>query len=190
MRLILASASPRRRELLATLGLEFDVVPSEADETFPAHLNPREAAVHLAREKGRWVARLRPDAWVLSADTIVVVEGEILGKPRDAEEALSMLTRLSGRTHTVITAFCLIHASLKRERCEAVETQVSFRAVAPGELAAYARSGEPLDKAGAYAIQGGAAGFVEAVEGSYSNVVGLPLEKLSEVLREEGILKA
>jgi septum formation protein len=185
--LILASASPRRRELLATLGLEFEVVPSEADETLPAHLNPREAAIRLAREKGRWVARLRPDAWVLSADTIVVVGEEILGKPRDAAEALSMLRRLSGRRHSVITAFCLIHAELGRERCEAVETQVSFRAVAPGELAAYARSGEPLDKAGAYAIQGGAAGFVEAVEGSYSNVVGLPLERLAEVLREEGI---
>jgi septum formation protein len=186
--LILASASPRRRELLAGLGVAFEVVPAEADETPPPWMPPREAALHLAREKGLEVARQRPRDWVLSADTIVVIDADILGKPVDAAEALSMLRRLSGRTHAVITAFCLMNLSLGRETCEAVETWVAFREVAEAELAAYAASGEPLDKAGAYAIQGGAAGFVAGIEGSYSNVVGLPLERVSEALKEAGLL--
>ncbi len=188
MRLILASASPRRRELLARLSLKFEVFAAEAEETPPAGLAPREAALHLAREKGREVAARRPEAWVLSADTVVAVGGEVLGKPKDSAEALAMLERLSGRGHLVITAFCLLGLAPDRERCEAVETRVFFREIPREALRAYAESAEPLDKAGAYAIQGGAAAFIERIEGSYSNVVGLPLERLSEVLRAEGII--
>ncbi|MFH0809321.1 MAG: Maf family protein [Pseudomonadota bacterium] len=189
--LILASASPRRRELLGKMGLEFEVVPPEADEVVPPGLkNPREAALHLASEKGREVARLRPHDWVLAADTIVTLGAEILGKPRDGADALLMLQKLSGRAHLVITAFCLLNASLGREHLEAVETKVFFHEVPEKVLAAYAASPEPLDKAGAYAIQGGAAGFVKRIEGSCSNVVGLPVERLSEVLRQEGIFSA
>lgn len=188
MTLVLASASPRRRDLLASLGVAFEVIPSEAEETLPEGLAPEEAALLLARRKGAEVAAARPDSWVLAADTIVVVDNVVLGKPQDAAHALAMLKRLSGREHAVITAFCLVNRSRGVERLCAVKTRVVFRRVAEEDLAAYAASGEPLDKAGAYAIQGGAAGFVEAVEGSYSNVVGLPLERLSEVLRQEGLL--
>jgi septum formation protein len=189
-RLILASASPRRRELLGGLGLEFEVVPAEGEELLPEAVSPREAALSLARQKGLEVAARHPAAWVLSADTVVAVGGEVLGKPRDSAEALAMLKRLSGREHTVITAFCLLCREAGRERCAAVETEVVFRAVPEAELAAYAHSNEPLDKAGGYAIQGGAAAFVAKTSGSYSNVVGLPLERLSEALRAEGLLSA
>ena len=190
--LVLASASPRRKELLnellGGLGVDFEVLPAEGEEVLPEGLPPREAALELARQKGREVAAARPASWVLSADTVVVVEGAVLGKPAGAAEALLMLSRLNGRRHTVITAFCLLNRERGVERCEAVETAVTFRRVPEAELAAYAASPEPLDKAGAYAIQGGAAAFVTNVAGSYSNVVGLPVERLAEVFREEGIM--
>jgi len=185
--LILASASPRRRELLGSLDVPFEVDPAEADETLPDGMEPREAAALLARRKAHEVALRRPEDWVLGADTIVVLGQEIMGKPADEADAVRMLRALSGREHLVITGVCLLNRDRGIERCDAVETKVRFRELSEAEITGYVQTGEPMDKAGAYAIQGGAAGFVEAVEGSYSNVVGLPLERVGELLREEGL---
>nr|WP_181448036.1 Maf family protein [Dissulfurirhabdus thermomarina] len=182
--MILASASPRRRELLASLGLDFEVVPSQAPEPPPmAGERPDAYALRLARAKALDVAAPRPGALVIGADTIVVLGDRVLGKPRDAADAMATLTRLAGRTHVVITACCLAGAG-GAVREFAVETRV--RLAHPGQeaLAAYAAGGEPLDKAGSYAIQGAGAFLVERIEGSPSNVIGLPLKELAAALVE------
>ncbi len=187
--LILASASPRRRELLASLGLAFDVVVAGIDEKPWPKEQPASYALRNASEKAREVGRRHAgEALILAADTIVVLDGHILEKPEDAGHAVAMLRRLSDRAHEVITGVCLLHtrAGAVRERGEAVRTTVHFRALSEPEIAAYVATGEPMDKAGAYAIQGGAGGFVDGYDGSYSNVVGLPLETLTRLLKEAG----
>ncbi len=184
MRLILASGSPRRRELLRAAGYEFEVVESGVDEAERPGESAEALAARVAREKALHVAaRQSEDALVLGADTVVAVEGELLAKPADAADAARMLRLLSGRTHQVFTAICLARAP-RRVLAEAIErTLVTFRELSAAEIEDYIASGEPFDKAGGYGIQGGAAQFVSGVEGSYSNVVGLPMERVTELLR-------
>ena len=182
--LILASASPRRRELLAQLGRPFIVVVSGLDEKPWPREKPASYALRNAAEKARAVAERHPGATILAADTIVVLEDHILEKPTDAAHAAGMLRRLSGRAHEVITGVCVWtpRDGGFREQADAVRTAVRFRALDEAEIAAYVATGEPMDKAGAYAIQGGAGGFVESIDGPYDNVVGLPLETVRRLL--------
>jgi septum formation protein len=181
-RLVLASASPRRRELLAELVEAFEVRPAEADERPLPGEKPEAMVIRLALAKARAIAG--DGELTLGADTVVALGDEIFGKPADAAEASAMLARLSGRTHEVWTGVALVakEESALRERACAERSRVVFRPITPEEIAAYVASGEPLDRAGAYAIQGGAAPFVETLEGSWSNVVGLPVERVRELL--------
>ena len=183
--IILASASPRRRELLAGLGLTFRVIPSGAEERPWPGEKPASYALRNASDKARAVASRLPDpaaARILSADTIVVLGDTILEKPLDAADAARMLATLSGRAHQVITG--LVVRDGDRERGLAVITEVVFRPLSAAEIADYVATGEPMDKAGAYAIQGGAAPFVQETRGSYTNVVGLPVDDLQRLLTE------
>ena len=186
-RLILASASPRRRELLERFGLPFEVVPARGEESAPEGLPPGELVRLLAEQKAAEVARTVPDAAavVVSADTVVEIDGEVLGKPGTPERAAAMLRRLSGRTHRVWTGVCVRRGD--ERRTDAACTEVRFRSLAEEEIAAYVRTGEPLDKAGAYGYQSLACLFVEEIRGDYFNVVGLPLCLLGQMLRAFGV---
>ncbi|MSP63576.1 MAG: septum formation protein Maf [Myxococcales bacterium] len=183
--LVLASASPRRLDLLRQAGIEPLVDPADVDETPDSALSPAEDAARLARAKALTVASRRPEATVLAADTIVVVDGKLLGKPRDEADARAMLRRLEGRGHHVITAVHIVPPASAGWPVVAlnVSTAVIFRALGDEEIERYLASGEWQGKAGGYAIQGGAAGFARAVTGSYTNVVGLPLAEVIEELR-------
>ena len=188
--LVLASASPRRRELLARAGLRFEVVPADVAEAARSGEPPRALVERLAAEKASAVRdRLpgRPRRVVLGSDTIVVLDAEILGKPRDAEDAVGMLRRLAGRTHTVWTGVAVTSTDADTVRVRSVESRVTMRAAPEAELRAYVATGEPLDKAGAYALQGEGRRFVSRVEGSESNVIGLPLEETLGLLAEAGL---
>jgi len=187
--LVLASASPRREELLRSMGLAFEVVPSNSDEKASCDVSPNAAALNWSREKAALVAELRPNMWVLAADTIVVLGNRILGKPTGPEEAMGMLGQLSGKVHRVVTGICLMRNDRRFERAEAVETEVRFKQLTPKEIDAYVLTGEPLDKAGAYGIQGMGAFMVEAINGSYTNVVGLPLCKTLSWLLEHKVIE-
>jgi septum formation protein len=188
-KLILASASSRRQELLRAAGFEFEVCPAGISEAAQAGEPAIQYAQRLAREKAEKIARRFPGAFVLGADTIVVVDQEVLGKPQDAEDAARMLRLLSGRSHQVITAVSLIAPGNPPEtRWETSE--VTFRHLLEDEIRQYAAGGEPMDKAGAYAIQGGAAPWVVRLKGDYSNVVGLPVSLVSEMLNTSGFLQA
>ena len=178
-KLILASTSPRRAELLKSAGLVFEVIRPDADEKLHAGETPVEYAVRTAREKAESHS-VSPGAVILGADTVVVAEGWILGKPADDNDARVMLRLLSGKMHEVITGVCL--RSAKKTVCFHVATSVLFRDLSEEEIAAYVATGDPLDKAGAYAIQNGAASMVRRIDGSYSNVVGLPLCEVIEAL--------
>lgn len=184
--LVLASASPRRRELLAQIGITCIVQPVDLDESaFPGE-DPRAYVERLALAKARAGRdRQAADAIVLGADTAVVLDGEILGKPRNRDDAFAMLRRLSGREHEVLTAVAL--ASAARAAVRASTSRVGFADLSDVAIAAYWATGEPVDKAGAYGIQGFAAAFIHHVSGSYSGVVGLPLFETVELLREFGI---
>ena len=181
--IVLASGSPRRRELLAGLGLSFEIVKSDADETLPAGISPEDAVALLAERKARAVAGLcRDDALVIAADTVVALGGDILGKPADEEDSARMLSSLSGREHRVCTGIAL---SLGGRLVSCTETTaVRFRALADTEILEYIKTGEPADKAGAYGIQGLGSLFVTGITGDYFNVVGLPLCRLSQLCRE------
>lgn len=182
--IILASQSPRRRELLARIVRDFEVRPADVDERMPDGA-PRGNVEQLARRKARAVcARAEPDALVIAADTIVVCDGAVLGKPADAADAVRMLRLLSGRTHQVMTAVCVRTARAELARVSV--TDVTFRALHPGEAEAYAATGEPLDKAGAYGIQGAGGLFVSGIHGDYYGVMGLPICMTGEMLREIG----
>lgn len=184
MRLILASASPRRAELLTSAGFHFDIVPADVDETPNPAENPLEYALRVARDKADAVGVICPDpaTVVLGADTVVVAGGEILGKPKDSQDARRMLRMLSGTAHDVLTAVAVRRQSL--ERTEVVTTRVWFQPLDDSEISWYADSGEPDGKAGAYAIQGRAARFIERIDGSWSNVVGLPVATVYRLLKE------
>jgi len=181
--LILASASPRRAELLRECGYEFSVLTSTVEELAPEHLSPRELCQLNAHRKARAVAKKLPDSLVLAADTLVFLEREVLGKPMSKTEALEMLLRLQGRTHQVVTGVILLHLRAHRETMFAVSTDVRFRALTKPAAAAYLEKINPLDKAGAYAIQEHGEMIVEEISGSYTNVVGLPLERLQHELQ-------
>lgn len=181
--LILASASPRRAELLRFLGLRFRIVPSDADEVAPAHLSPRELCRLNAYRKARAVAERFPEALVLGADTLVFLGRRIFGKPASRRDAERMLLQLQGRTHHVVTGVALIQRSVERERVFAVTTAVRFRSLTPMQVRRYLARVNPLDKAGAYAIQEHGELLVEEVVGSFTNVVGLPLERVEAELR-------
>jgi septum formation protein len=180
--LILASASPRRAELLRQLKLEFQVIPGDATEVFDGQLSPRELCQLNAHRKARAVAKRFPDALVLGADTLVFLEREIFGKPKDLGDAEKMLSQLQGRTHQVVTGVCLMHLRAHRERIFAGGTDVTFHPLDARQIRDYLAKTSPLDKAGAYAIQEHGAQIVAEISGSYSNVVGLPLEQLKEEL--------
>jgi septum formation protein len=181
--LILASASPRRAELLRQLEVEFSVVPSKTPEIHHEQLTAHEVSQINAYRKARAVAKRFPDALVLSADTLVYLETTLFGKPADLEEAYQMLERLQGRTHQVVTAICLLHLRNHRQRVFAEATSVTFRPLDAVAIRRYLTKVNPLDKAGAYAIQEEGDLLVEKISGSYTNVVGLPVERLREELR-------
>ncbi len=181
--LILASASPRRAELLRQLKLQFKIIPSDAAEIFDENLSPRELCQINAHRKARAVAKKNPGSLVLGADTLVFLGREIFGKPRDLDEAKQMLAKLQGRTHQVVTGVCLMHLRARRERIFAVGTDVTFRPLTAKQINDYLSKINPLDKAGAYAIQENGEMIVSEISGSYSNVVGLPVERLQEELK-------
>ncbi len=181
--LILASRSPRRVELLKEIVPDFKVVPSSVEEIFDAKLSPADNAVAIARKKALDVAGKYPGHWVIGADTIVVLDNEIIGKPKDVDDAHHILRRLSGRTHQVITGVAVVNSEPVET---AVVSEVSFYHVADEEIIRYVETGEPLDKAGAYAIQGKGAFMVASYSGSYSNIVGLPMETLKKILQQAG----
>jgi len=188
--LVLASASPRRQALLRNAGISFVVQPADVDETPLAGESPRDCAERLAREKALAVWRLRPQDLVLGADTIVVVEDTILGKPVDADDAGRMLRMLSGRVHRVITGVCLVKAVagqaplVSEAKTSSETTLVTMSDISDDEIRDYVATGEPMDKAGAYAIQGMASRWIPRIEGDYSNVVGLPVALVYRMLRE------
>jgi septum formation protein len=192
--LVLASASPRRQELLRNAGIAFTVQASGIDETALAGESPRRCAERLAREKARAISRIRPEDYVLGADTIVVVDKEMLGKPCDASDAARMLRMLSGRRHEVITGVCLIRPvaggqwSVASEIVRSERTLVTMEALSDEEILDYVATGEPMDKAGGYAIQGIASRWIPRIEGDYSNVMGLPVSLVYRMLREAGML--
>ena len=187
-RFILASASPRRIELLHLLGLHFEIMPSQVEETFMKGETPREHVLRLSREKVEKASVQYPDAWVMGADTIVLINGEVLGKPRTPEEAGEMLRTLSGRIHTVYTGFTVIKKSASCIISDAVESSVRFREIQEDEIVWYIQSEEPYDKAGGYAVQGMGAFFIREIHGSYTNVMGLPLCEVVDVLKGAGVI--
>jgi septum formation protein len=182
--LILASGSPRRRELLSGLGLAFTVRPADLDETPRPGEAPRDYVLRLAQEKA--AARVAPGELVLAADTTVVLDGELLGKPTDPEDARRMLARIAGRKHVVLTGVALEEPGRDRRAATIEESWVRMAALDPGRIDWYVGTGEPLDKAGSYAVQGLGALFVEAVYGNYTNVVGLPLPATARLFAELG----
>lgn len=188
-KLVLASASPRRQELLEMLGIDLIIEPSGIDESYRPGESARDHALRLSLEKARDVSAKHPGLWVLGADTIVVVAGEILGKPADKEDAREMLVKLSGREHVVITAFALVFRQTGAEYSQAVESRVTFNPLEEDELQWYLGTGEPYDKAGAYAVQGKGAAFIKEICGSHTNVIGLPLSEVVEALRKTGAMK-
>jgi septum formation protein len=195
--IVLASASPRRQELLRNAGIPVSVQPADINETPLAGESPRDCAERLARQKALAVSQSRPQDYVLGADTIVVVDDAILGKPRDPDDAARMLRLLSGRMHAVITGVCLVGKKVARStgrtedpglRTASETTLVTMRVLSDDEIRDYVASGEPMDKAGAYAIQGIASRWIPRIEGDYSNVVGLPVALVYAMLRESGAI--
>lgn len=189
--IVLASASPRRRELLERVGLQFSVVPSTAPEDILAGETPEEHVIRLSEAKAREVAdrEQQPGRYFIGSDTIVLLEDIILGKPKDRTDAANMLRALSGKEHRVLSGFAILDRQTGDCRTQAVSTRVTFKILSEDEIAGYIATGEPTDKAGAYAIQGIGTFMVRSIEGSYSNVVGLPLTEVLELLEEIGAAK-
>jgi septum formation protein len=188
-RLILASRSPRRSELLKNVGLEFDVIPSNIEEVFIQEELPEKHVLRLAEAKAFNVGNQYPDSWVIAADTIVYINGSILGKPKNREEAIKMLRRLSGQQHWVLTGFSVRHLAKGIGDHKTVETAVKVKTLTPFEMEWYINTGEAFDKAGGYAIQGVGSFMIEWIRGSYTNVVGLPLCELIQTLSRLGAIK-
>lgn len=178
--IVLASQSPRRRELMERITPDFEVCVSQVDEVLPEGITPEESPVYLARLKANDIAQNAPEKTVIGADTVVILDGEVLGKPLDAADAERMLRALSGKVHTVITGCCI--KSNGRERCFGESTRVEFYPLSDSEIAAYIATGEPFDKAGAYGIQGYGSLLVKGIEGDFFNVVGLPVGRLKHEL--------
>ncbi len=185
--IILASASPRRKEILEKTGLKFKVYESDYEENMEIGLNPHELAICHSVGKARAVARRYKNALIISADTIVVLKSRVFGKPRSKKEAKEMLKSLSGKTHTVITGYTIMDAETGKKLSRAVESKVFFKRLNEDEIETYIKSGEPLDKAGAYGVQGLGAVIVKRIEGDFFNVMGLPLNSVAESLKKFGI---
>lgn len=186
MKIVLASQSPRRKELLGRMGVEFVTQASKIDESAFDGLEARELVATLSREKAQWIARqLDGETLVIGADTVVVRDGAALGKPKDAEDAVAMLLSLSGRDHQVCTGVTVCRGD--RVLTQVEETQVTFRELTEAEVRQYVSTGEPMDKAGAYGIQGLGGLLVEGIRGDYSNVVGLPVCRLGQMLKDFGV---
>jgi septum formation protein len=188
-RLILASKSPRRRYLLERAGLEFKVIPSELDENSVTLSSPESYVKSLAEAKAGDISNRYPDSWIIGADTIVCIDGTILGKPASRDEARRMLRSLSAKTHRVHTGYCICHKTTAHLFSECITTEVSFKNLSEKEIAWYINSGEPFDKAGAYAIQGIGTFLVKRIKGSYTNVVGLPVCEVLEYLIKFGVVE-
>jgi len=184
-RVVLASSSPRRRDLLNLIGIEHEIRPADLDETHIAGESPKAHAERLARAKAEAIAASAPEALVIGADTVVVIDGAILGKPRDASDALRMLRMLEGRTHSVLTGVAAVWRG--RIVSEIVSVEVTFKPLSASELSSYIATGEPMDKAGAYGIQGYGATIVSRVEGDYFAVMGLSLVALVALMNELGL---
>lgn len=186
--IILASTSPRRKELMEITGLPFVVVPSPYEEDMSLKMSPKELVKHLAKGKAKAVADNYQQEIIVAADTIVVLGNKVMGKPGTEAKARQMLKQLSGKAHKVITGYCIIDSASGKIVTKAVETKVYFKKLSSSEITNYIRSGEPLDRAGAYAIQGLAALFVKKIEGDFLNVVGLPIQDLAQDLKKFGIV--
>jgi len=186
--LILASKSPRRRYLLEQVGLEFSVIPSGIDEDPISGSSPEAYAKKMAVYKSKAVSEAHPDSWVIGADTIVLIDHTILGKPGSSDEARKMLKSLSGKTHQVITGYCICCEVRNRIISESIKTDVLFKDLTDDEIEWYIHTGEPFDKAGSYAIQGLGTLLVKRINGSYTNVVGLPVCEIVEFLLSEGVI--
>jgi len=183
--ILLASASPRRAELLRQIGLPFSVCPADIDESIPAGLSPIDAVAMLSRVKAQAVsAKAKKGELILAADTIVVLDSDILGKPQDESDAVQMLMSLSGREHFVHTGLTLLEPFGGKLLTQTVTTKVKMHTLSKEQICTYVATGEPMDKAGAYGIQGRAACFVESIDGCYFNVMGLPLAKLTQMLEK------
>jgi septum formation protein len=187
MKFILASSSPRRRELLASIGLTFDVIASNVPENQGAGEAPEEYVARLSREKAEAIASQHGDRWVIAADTTVLLNDQLLEKPVDAADAIRMLATIAGKTHIVYTGVTLQNVSIGYRDTRVAETEVRMLPLSNEEIEWYVATGEPLDKAGAYAAQGIGAVFVDSIHGSYTNVVGLPLALLFQMMRKAGI---
>jgi septum formation protein len=186
--LILASKSPRRRYLLEQAGLSFSVIPSDIDETTVPMSSPEIYVRILAEAKAEFIANKYPEKWVIGADTIVLIDGTVLGKPGSIDEARSMLKQLSGQAHQVFTGYSILCKTKNRKFSETVQTEVLFKNLADEEIEWYIHTKEPFDKAGAYAIQGLGTFLVRRINGSYTNVVGLPVCEVIEFLIKEGVV--
>jgi septum formation protein len=186
MRLILASSSPRRKEIFELLGLPFEVVSPGLEEVFRPDRTPADEAVNWAVEKARAIHRREPDAIVIGSDTVIDLEGKTIGKPADHKDAIRILLLLAGRTHTIVTAVAAVFPDGK-ERIAVETTKVRLRPASMEVLIRYAATGEPLDKAGAYSLQGEGRKLIDSIEGDYLSAVGLPLRAVAGLLREAGI---
>jgi septum formation protein len=185
--IILASSSPRRKQLLELIGLKFQVEPSYIKEIVPDNLKPNDLVITLSRLKAIAIANKHRESIVIAADTLGILDGQILNKPENDAQAANMLQSLSGKCHTVITGFTIIDSDTKNQISRTVDTKVYFRNLTSNEIKSYVRSGESMDKAGAYAIQGLGSILVEKIQGDYFNVIGLPLCALSLALKEFGV---
>lgn len=186
-KIILASGSPRRRELMQLIPVTFDVVVKAVDETLMDNLSPEENVMQLARKKALAVAETFEASWVLGCDTIVVCDGKILGKPKDQQDAMQMLQLLSGRAHEVLTGVCMVKKENGKEEMFFDRTIVYFKELSDREVSYYIATKEPMDKAGAYGIQGYASIFISRIEGDYYNVMGLPIQLVYDYLKKEGL---
>ena len=186
-KIILASASPRRKEILKITCLDFSVSAGDYEEDLNLPLKPRELARFLSRKKAEAVTHRHRDALIIAADTFIVFQGRLLGKPRSSREAKKMIQMLNGKVHSVITGFTIMDSLSRKTLSRTVETKVYFKKLTDKEITEYVRSGEPMDKAGAYAVQGLGAVFIKKIDGDFFNVMGLPLHALAESLKKFGV---
>ena len=186
--IILASESSRRVDILRSLGISFSIIPPDIDELRRKDESPRDFVLRMSHEKAHKVGDHFPDKWVIGADTVVVSKGRVLGKPKDENDAFHMLKSLRGKWHKVITGYCVLNVSKNVMYRDAVETRVFVRDLTDGEIMRYIETSEPLGKAGSYAVQGKGGYMVKEIKGSYSNVVGLPICEVAEVLLSLGVL--
>jgi septum formation protein len=187
--IILASNSPRRKEFLFSLGIEFDIIPADVDEKLLPGETFREHVIRLSVEKSKKVSKENPDAFVLGADTLVVIDKKPLGKPKDEGEAVEMLRTISGKTHTVLSGYCVVDGGTGDMRTGVVETDVTIKELTEGEIEAYVSTRESMDKAGSYAIQGIGSFMVSEISGSYTNVVGLPVPEVVGAFLDLGAIE-